>query len=184
MGAAMQVYLTRCLRAAALPLIAFTLGSCSSDKPRFAPACPVPGLVRPLAELARYRGGSQDIRDLVVRARIIDITGTCEPGDDNTTVVATAQLVVDVTRGPAMQGGGVSLPVFVAVTESGVILDKTLFDLPVEFVRNVDNARAASKEIRMEIPVTPQKSGAAYGIVGGFQLTPGEVAAWRRNNPK
>jgi hypothetical protein len=39
-----------------------------------------------------------------------------------------------------------------------------------------------SREVRMEIPITPQKSGAAYGIVGGFQLTPEEVAAWRNNN--
>ena len=171
-------------RGLALALVAVALGSCSSQRNTFAPACPVPGLIRPLAELTRYRGASHDVRDLVVRARIIDVTGKCEPGDDKTTVVATARVVVEATRGPAMQGDGISLPVFVAVTDSGAILDKTLFSLPVVFVRNVDSTRAASDDVRMEIPVTPQKSAAAYGIIGGFQLTPGEVAAWRRDNSK
>jgi len=41
-----------------------------------------------------------------------------------------------------------------------------------------------SQEIRMEIPVSPQKSGAAYGIIGGFQLDPEEVAAWRRSHSR
>jgi hypothetical protein len=83
-----------------------------------------------------------------------------------------------------MQGDAVGLPVFIAVSDSGAILDKTLFSMPVAFAGNVDSARVASQEVRMEIPVTPQKSGAAYGIIGGFQLSPEEVAAWRRNNPR
>jgi hypothetical protein len=180
----MQGRLPRCRRAAALSLIAFALAACSTERNRFAPACPVPGLVKPLVELTRYRGGSRDIRDLVVRARIIDITGTCEPGEDPTTVVTTAQVVVDVSRGPALQGDAIDLPVFVAVTDAGAIRDKTLFWLPVTFEHNVDTARAAGKEIRMEIPVTAEKSGAAYGIIAGFQLTPEEIAAWRRDNPR
>ncbi len=168
----------------ALPLIVLALASCSTRKDVFAPACPIPGLVRPLAELARYRGGSRDVRDLVVRARVIDITGKCEPGDDPNTIVTHAQVVVDAARGPAMQGDAIALPMFIAVTESGAIGDKIMFDLPVEFPHNVDTTRAASKEVRIEIPVTPQKSGAAYQIIGGFQLTPAEVAAWRRDNPR
>jgi hypothetical protein len=168
----------------ALLSIGLTLVSCGPGKNVFAPACPVPGLVRPLAELARYQGGSRDIRDLVVRARIIDIAGKCEPGDDDNTVVTKVLVVVEAARGPRMQGDAIALPVFVAVTDAGAIRDKFLFNLPVEFPRNVDSARVASQEIRMEIPVTPQKSGAAYQIIGGFQLTPEEVAAWRRDNPR
>jgi hypothetical protein len=174
----------RCIRGSGLALIAFMLGSCGPGRDQFAPACPVPGLVRPLAELARYSGDSPDIRDLVIRARIVDITGKCEPGDDKNTVVTTAQVVVDAARGPQMQGDGISLPVFVAITDSGVILDKTLFWLPVQFVHNVDTARATGREVRMEIPVTAKKSAAAYGIVAGFQLSPAEIAAWRRDNPQ
>jgi hypothetical protein len=92
--------------------------------------------------------------------------------------------VVDAARGPAMQGDAISLPVFVAVTDSGGIYDKKLFWLPVAFAPNVDTARATGQEVRMEIPITPQKSAAAYGIVAGFQLTPAEIAIWRRDNPR
>ena len=49
--------------------------------------------------------------------------------------------------------------------------------MPVDFPRNVDRARATSKEVRMEIPVGRESPAAAYGIVAGFQLTPEEVAA-------
>jgi hypothetical protein len=180
----MQIQLPRRLRAMALVLLAFALASCGPGKGQFAPVCPVPGLVKPLADLTRYRGTSTDIRQLVIRARIVDITGNCEPGDNANTVVTTAQVVVDAMRGPAMQGDAISLPVFIAVTDSGTIYDKTLFWVPVQFPPNVDTARAAGKEVRMEIPITPQKSAAAYGIIAGFQLTPEEIAIWRRDNPR
>ena len=176
--------LLACGRPVPALLVALAVVSCGPARNTFPPTCPVPGLVKPLAELTRYRGASRDTRDLVVRARIIDVTGKCSPGDDSSTVATTAQIVVEATRGPAMGSDAVGLPVFIAVTEAGVVLDKTEFDLPVTFAPNIDNARAASKEVRMEIPVTARKSGAAYGIVGGFQLTPAEVAAWRRNNPR
>jgi hypothetical protein len=184
MGDFMRIPSPRCRCAMALALIAFAVASCGPGKDQFAPACPRPGLVKPLVELSRYRGASTDIRELVVRARIVDITGSCEPGDNTRTVVTTAQVVVDVMRGPAMQGDAVSLPVFVAVTDSGTIYDKTLFWLPVQFAQNVDIARATGKEVRMEIPITPQKSAAAYGIIAGFQLSPEEIATWRRDNPR
>jgi hypothetical protein len=184
MGDFMQTSSLRRLRALALVLLATTLASCGPGKDQFAPACPVPGLVKPLAELSRYRGASTDIRELVVRARVVDITGNCEPGDNANTVVTTAQVVVDVARGPAMQGDAISLPVFVAVTDTGAIYDKTLFWVPVQFPPNVDTARVTGKEVRMEIPISPQKSAAAYGIVAGFQLTPEEIALWRRDNPR
>jgi len=161
MGDFMQIPLPHWLRVMALVSIAFTLASCGPGKDQFAPACPVPGLIKPLAELSRYRGTSTDIRELVVRARVVDITGNCEPGDNAGTVVTTAKVVVDVARGPAMQGDAISLPVFVAVTDAGAIYDKTLFWVPVQFPPNVDTARATGKEVRMEIPITPQKTAAA-----------------------
>jgi hypothetical protein len=172
------------LRAAPVLLIALALGSCGPRVDQFAPACPVPGLLKPLAELARYRGASRDFRDLIVRARVTDITGKCQPGDDKNTLATTVQVVVDATRGPAMDGDAIGLPVFVAVTDSGAVRDKVEFSMPVAFPHNVDTSRAVSKEVRMEIPISAQKSGAAYGVIAGFQLTPDEVAEWRRNHPR
>jgi hypothetical protein len=90
--------------------------------------------------------------------------------------------VIDLVRGPAMQGRTYVLPLFVAITDADAIRDKTLIGLSIAFTPNVDTARALSQEVRIEIPVTPDKSAAAYGIIAGFQLSPEEVAAWRRNN--
>jgi hypothetical protein len=178
----MYLDLARLLRVVPPLLIALAIGSCGPAKNQFAPACPVPGLLKPLSDLVRYRAGSVDIRDLVVRARIVNVTGTCEPGDDANIVVAKAQLVLEAQRGPGMTGDAISVPAFIAITEGDTVLDKVTFNLAIEFQRNVDTTTAMSREVRMEIPITPQKSGAAYGIVGGFQLTPEEVAAWRNNN--
>src|SRR4030081_2679485 len=74
-----------------IPLfLAFGLTSCGPQRNQFAPACPVPDVPKPLAELTRYRGASQDYRDLVIRARISNVAGKCEPGDDRNTVVVTS----------------------------------------------------------------------------------------------
>ena len=72
---------------------------------------------------------------------------------------------------------------FLAVTVFGTILrDKKVFPLHVTFPPNIDTARAASPEIDMEMPVSPQKTGAAYGVIAGFQLTP-RRSIWRRDTP-
>src|ERR1051326_2584506 len=168
-------------KAILVPLLALGLMSCGPGRNQFAPACPVPGLVKPLTDLARYRGDSRDMRELVIRAHISDVTGKCEPGDDNQ-VVATALVKIDVTRGPAMAGVSYDIPLFVAVTDSGAVLDKHLTAMRIEFPRNVDSATFQSEPVRMELPVSAQKSAAAYGIIAGFQLSPEEVAAWRKNN--
>jgi len=96
-------------------------------------------------------------------------------------VIVTAQVLMEVTRGPAMEGLTYALPLFVAVTDADAIRDKQVYALSIEFTRNVDTARALSQEVRMELPVTPEKSAAAYGIIAGFQLTPDELVALRRS---
>ena len=172
------------VRVLGLPLIALALGSCGPQRNEFAPVCPTPAKPRPLRDLTRYRGASRDFRDLIIRAEIVQVSGSCEPGDDKNTVVATTTVQVNAARGPAMQGDSIALPDIGAVSEAGTVLDKALFWLPVAFTPNVDVASAVSKEVRMRIPVTPTKSAAAYDIIGGFQLTPDEIAAWRRDNER
>ena len=166
-------------RALLAALAALTLGGCGASGPRFPPACPVPGLVKPLDELARYRGGTPDLSNLIIRARVSDLGGKCEPsGRDRVRV--RVKVVIDVFRGPALAGDAYELPLFVAVTDNTAILDKKLYALGVRFERNVDSARAISPEIEMELPVSAEKSAAAYGVLAGFQLTPDEAAAARR----
>src|ERR1700729_1809100 len=100
-------------RAAALLLAVLALGSCGPARNQFAPACPIPGIIKPLSVFARYRGASRDVRDLIVRAEITNVGGKCEPGDDDKTAVTT-QVVINLTRGPAMDGRSYQLPLFVA----------------------------------------------------------------------
>jgi hypothetical protein len=169
------------LRAVPLLLIVPLLGSCGPGKDVFAPACPAPGLVKPLAELTRYRPGSQDLRDLVIRAQVVNIAGKCTQGESKNTVLVTVQVVADAARGPAMEGRTYDLPVFVALADAYGVRDKILFTLPFEFPPNVDTAHAVSREFEMELAVTPKISGAAYGLIAGFQLTPEELATYRRN---
>jgi hypothetical protein len=184
MGDLMQIPQSCCHRIIALAFCALVLASCGPGRGEFAPACPVAVEVPPLMQLARYRGTSSDLRELVIRAQVVDVQGSCEPGDNANSVVAVARIVVNAVRGPAMQGDSVQLPAFIAITDSGTIYDKTMFWLPITFDSNIDTVQVTSNDVRMVIPVTPQKSAAAYGIIGGFQLSPEEIANWRRNNPR
>src|SRR5579862_5892261 len=156
-------------RVAVCALIVLGFASCGPQRGQFAPACPIPDVVKPLDELTRYRSGSRDVRDLIIHARIVNVIGKCEAGDNPGIVVATAQAVIDMNRGPAFQGQAYDLPVFVAVTDQDAVRDKILLALRVEFSGNLDTARALTQPIRMEIPVSPTKSAAAYGIIAGFQ---------------
>ena len=159
--------------------LAALVTACGPGRNEFAPVCPVPELVRSLTDLVRYQNGIADAAHLIISARIIDIRGKCEPGGRDK-VRATARVVIDVTRGPAMPGLAYVLPVFVAVTEAGQVEAKSEYALAVEFSKTGAAARAVSPEIDLALPVPAGKSGAAYRIVAGFQLTPEEVAANRR----
>jgi hypothetical protein len=169
-------------RVALATLALASLGACAPDKSAFAPACPEPHFVQPLADLVRFRpGGGQDVTDLILQGRMLKVDGKCEYGDSKTQLQTTVSVVVDLQRGIAMQGRQVEVPIFVAVTDGGTIRDKRVYPLHVEFPSNVDRTTATSPTIEMTLPISATKSGAAYGIVAGFQLTPEELAVTRQH---
>jgi hypothetical protein len=157
------------------------LSACGPARNQFAPACPVPGLVKPLDDLSRYNGASRDMRDLIIHASITNVAGKCQAADEPGKVETTVIVSIDLVRGPAMRGQTYVLPLFVAITDADAIRDKNIIGLTVEFPPNVDTTNVQTQPIRMEIPVTPQKTAAAYGIIAGFQLTPDELAFARRS---
>ena len=167
-----------------LPLLAVSalLSGCGPDKDEFAPPCPRPIMVRGLEDLNHYKSdGSRDLTDLVVQGRLTAIGGSCKFTEKrSTTVETTVSVAAEFRRGPAMQGRTLTVPVFIAVTEGEAVLDKQVFQVPVEFPANVDHIVLTSPEVRMVLPTTPTKSPAAFGIVAGFQLTPAEVEANRQ----
>jgi hypothetical protein len=65
------------------------------------------------------------------------------------------------------------------VTQGETVLDKQVFPVHISFPPNVDRLTMTSPEIAMALPVTSGLSGASYGIIAGFQLSPDELAANR-----
>jgi hypothetical protein len=157
-------------------LLASIAGCGGSNKNAFAPACPRAGILGDAADLTRYReGGGRDITDLVLAGRILGVSGQCKPGDSKTQLETSMQVTLGVTRGPGMTQRQADLTVFVAVSDGDDILDKRLFPVHLEFPSNTDSIRITTEPVTMQLPISAQKSGAAYALTAGFQLTPEEL---------
>jgi hypothetical protein len=166
-----------------VPVLLFPLFGCGGPgRNEFAPMCPTARLVPALADLARYAGPgpTHDLTDLIVQARVVSVNGKCHAGDNKTILPATVQVSISVQRGPAMKGRDADVPVFLAVTEGESVRDKKMYPVHVAFPPNVDRLFVSSGDIDLALPVSPAKSGAAYGIIAGFQLSPDELAVNRR----
>ena len=79
-----------------------------------------------------------------------------------------------------MQGREADVAVFLAVAEGQTVRDKKVYPVHVLFPPNVDRLLISSGDINLDLPVSKQKSGASYGIIAGFQLSPDELAVNRR----
>jgi hypothetical protein len=174
-----------CLRSAVrvcIPALVLSVVGCTPARNAFAPVCPTPRLIPALADVTRYAGPgpTHDVTDLVLQARVVAVNGSCEPGDDRSRLPAKVQVSISIQRGPAMQGRMADVPVFLAVTENDTIRDKKVFPLHLTFPPNVDRLTVTSPEIDMDLPVSSEKSGGAYSIIAGFQLSPEELAINRQ----
>ncbi|MSO90768.1 MAG: hypothetical protein EXR01_04165 [Acetobacteraceae bacterium] len=172
--------------AAFLPVLAALAGlaGCSAPKlTEFQPSCPRVVIVADAADLSRYRAtGGQDLTDLVLDGRIVGFKGGCER--ENRDYVRT-NLTVDLrlTRGPAgVRASQVSY--FVAVREGDLILDKRTYTLGIQFPENQDQMRMTGPETSLLVAVSKEKSGAAYDVLIGFQLSAEELALNRRRGPR
>jgi len=166
-----------------LPLVALlpVLAGCGPERNAFAPACPTPLLVRELADIARYRPNAtgRDLTDLIVQARVVRIDGSCVDGDKAGTVASTLSITLEATRGPAMTGKTIDLPLLMAVADGESIRDKRSYAARITFDGNLDRVSVSTPPIDLQLPVTATKSAAAYSVIAGFQLSPEEVAANR-----
>jgi hypothetical protein len=168
-------------RLALFALLLPILAACGPRTNEFAPACPNPTFLRDLSDLVRYRPGSggRDVTDLIVRARLAALNGKCS--DLTASVLETQiQVTLELFRGPGLVGNKIEVPIFLAVVENGEIVNKQIFPVIFEFPSNLDRATITTPPVALGLPVSPEKSGAAYGIIVGFQLTPEELAVNRR----
>ncbi len=159
------------------PLLLAAVAGCSGpDKNTFAPACPRAAILADAADIVRYRdGGGRDLTDLVMTGRVLGVSGACKPGDAARQLATNMQVTLALTRGPAMVGRNADVTIFVAVSDGGEILDKKMFPVHAEFSPNIDTVRLTTDIIAMTLPISPDKSGAAYALTAGFQLTPEEL---------
>lgn len=165
-----------------------TLAGCGPGKDEFAPVCPTATPLWQAADLARYRDESAaaalDVRDMILAGHIVAIPAKCMPGDSKGQLAADVSITVQLTRGPAMQGRVADVPLFIAVTEGNKILEKRVFTPHLVFPVGLDQVTWNSDPIHMVFPVSPTKTGAAYTVIAGFQLTREELAFNRAHSPQ
>jgi hypothetical protein len=158
----------------AVTLAAAALAGCTQPD-KFAPACPQLTLLGDAADLTRFRPSGQDITDMVLDARITAVPAACS-SIDRKTVKATLNVTMEFNRGPAASGPDAALRYFVAVTEDSRILDEQDYGLSTTFPTNVDRVTVTGQDITLDLPVTPDRSAAAYKVYVGFRLTPEQLA--------
>jgi hypothetical protein len=171
-----------------IPLLAGLAGCGGGDLNAFPPACPRAAILGDAADLTRYRPdhagqGGQDLTDMVFDGRITGVSGKCARGGEDTLEV-TATVNIELMRGPAMVGRVGEVPFFVAVAEGQRLLEKQVFRLKAEFPANTDRLRLTSETVNLTLPLERGKSGAAYDLLVGFQLSPDELALNRRRGPR
>ncbi len=162
------------------PLAAMALlAGCAASADRQAPACPVLARLPDASTLTRYAGPGRDLRDLVLSASIAQVPATCAEADAGH-VRASLQVVVDLQRGPAATSAAAEVTYFVALVDAGGVRDEQDYRVVGTFPPNVDNREVTSAPVELLLPVTPQKSAAAYRIFVGFRLSPEELEANRK----
>jgi hypothetical protein len=173
---------------AALAASLLALSGCgasqSSAGPQFAPPCPQPVLIRPAEDVTRYNGAGRDLTDMVLDGRITGLHGSCRLADQAGQLDVSVQVDMELARGPAARGRALDVPYFVAATEGEQILGKQTLTEHVVFPPNVDRVRVSGRAITLHLPIGPQKSGAAYAVTVGFQLTPDELQQNRARGPR
>jgi hypothetical protein len=171
-----------------LPLLAWLAGCGSGADPNvFPPACPRAAILGDAADVTRYRPdagrGGQDLTDMVLDGRITGVSGKCVRGGEDTLEV-TVTVGLELMRGPAMRGRSEEAPFFLAVSEGQRILAKQVYRLRAEFPANIDRVRLSSDPVNLSLPIESGRSGAAYDLLVGFQLSPEELALNRRRGPR
>ncbi len=150
------------------------LSACAAPEDAFAPPCPRPSIPRDFNDLHRFRGAGRDITDSVLEGRITGVNGACAR-DGADTVVATVSISLELTRGPAAPDRTAEVGYFIAVSEGERILDKQVFRLKAEFPPNTERLRLTGDQVELRLPVSPDKTAAAYRISAGFDVTPAEL---------
>lgn len=166
--------LSRACRSWAVLSLLAGLAACAPDVDQFAPPCPQAGILPGAGDLTRWRGAGRDITDQVLQARITGVKGECQRADPKT-LRATVSVRMTLGRGPSASGRTAEVTYFVAVAQGARILDKQDYPLRVQFPPNTERVDVSGDDVTLRLPISPQKSGSAYTVWAGFQLTPEQL---------
>lgn len=176
----------RSIRRRLLPLLALLPAACAASGNQFPPACPALSLLRDADRVTHFAGSGRDAVDMVLHAKIAAVPAHCER-DGASRVRATINVEADVTRGPAglaaaRDPAAAQATYTVALLDGERVVQQQDFTLQASFADNADAATATGEAIELVMPVTPEKTAAAYHIYVGFRLTPDELA-YNRAHP-
>jgi hypothetical protein len=166
-----------------LPLLAILAACGTTDPYSFPPVCPKAAAVPEAADLTRFTAGGTDLTDMVIEARITGLKGKCSRDQDGRLKVEVTVAML-LARGPAARARSDAVDYFVAVTEGGRILVKDKLQLAVEFPPNVDRVALDGAPLVLSLPTTKTKTGEAFSILAGFQLTPAQLAFNREHGAR
>ena len=133
--------------------------------------CPRSVVLADAAELVDFRPGpGRDLTDVRLEAAISGVRRECEYDEDGF-VDVDLDVAIELTRGPALEGGAARAEYFVVITDpEEKVVAKRVFVLDVEFPGAALRARTI-QELTQRIHYLPEPSAAAYRIFVGFQLT-------------
>lgn len=150
---------------------------------QFAPACPRPAILSDANDLQRFRGNGRDFLDTALQGRITSLNGGCS-ADGSQAVVATINVGIELTRGPAAVGRTADVAFFVAVSQGDRVLDKQVYTLQAVFPENTDRVRLTGDSVDLRLPVSKTMKADSYQVTAGFQLSPAELDANRRRRSR
>ncbi len=146
------------------------------------PACPRVAVLAEGAEMTRYRAGARPgPRAVEVQARLTGVQSRCELAPRNAGLDLTVVVQAEAERGPALAGGAVELPYFIAVTDGaeGRVLNRGSDVLSLRFSGAERRAAAGGEEMMVRIPGDVRRAAERVVLVS-FQLTPEQLEANRR----
>ncbi len=160
-------------RAGLALLAAALLAGCGGSRERV--ACPRVDIAEYVGDLVRFRAApGTEPADVVFRSSLEAIAGDCEMADG--AVEAALDLTFALERGPANRDGGAAFEYFVAVPQFHPRPEgKKRFPVALRFPEGRDRVLYRDR-IAVRIPLPEGRSGAAFNVFIGHQLSAEEIA--------
>jgi hypothetical protein len=149
--------------------LALVVSACSRRPPAI---CPRVAILDQGAYLTVFRPGAPKVdANIAYSAEITDIAISCRYTNDTlTTMEAYTTTTIVVRKGPAMQGGQVTIRYFIAVTDlRGAVLSKRVFNRRISLGNN--QAVKHTHESWQSYDLRKGGSGTSFETWTSFQLT-------------